>query len=268
MDEERKRALGLGCFWAVMAAIALVIGSVWHFFSNFSWTKGRPLRGRFERRRRNPLGRNESHEDVAARHWQDMAQEEYESIAAFSEVALDLMAAGAPVELVTRCHEAALEEARHTRTCLDVALRVNGRAARIGMTPRLRVARRRPRWRGALLARLAVESYVDGWVGEASSARVLAQLAREARDSEIGNALRHLAREEMGHARLGEDIVRWCASEGDPLVEYALRIARRRLARTHLPPADRLESANLRHLGVADRALRADALRAAQAAAL
>src|SRR5687767_4833599 len=98
MDDDRKRALGLGCFWAVMAAIALAIGGVWHFLSNFSWTKGRPLRGRSEKKRREAPTENESREEVAARHWHDMAQEEYESIAAFSEVALDLMAAGAPMD--------------------------------------------------------------------------------------------------------------------------------------------------------------------------
>jgi hypothetical protein len=267
MARERKDRLLVGCLWAVAAAVVLAIGNVWYFLSNFSWTKGRPLRGRSESKPRVSLEKNATREDVAARHWQDMAQEEYESIAAFSELALDLMAAGAPVELVTRCHQAALEEAKHTQTCLDMGLRVNGRTARIEMTSRLRVARGRPRWRAALLARLAVESYVDGWIGEASSARVLAQLARETPDPELGNALRVLAREEMGHARLGEDIVRWATSEGGPLVEHALRIARRRLARSELPPADHLESANLRDLGVPDRELRAAALKAAQAAA-
>jgi hypothetical protein len=119
MAKERKDRLLVGCLWAVAAAVVLAIGNVWYFLSNFSWTKGRPLRGRSERKPHVSFEKSESREDVAAHHWQDMAQEEYESIAAFSEVALDLMAAGAPVELVIRCHQAALEEAKHTQTCLD-----------------------------------------------------------------------------------------------------------------------------------------------------
>jgi hypothetical protein len=253
--------------WTVLAVILLVIGNVWYFWSNFSWTKGRPLRGRRDKRSR---ARNDEHAtstDAAARHWLYMAQEEYESIAAFSELALDLMAAGAPVELVTRCHEAALEEARHTAICLDVASRLSGRTGEIAIPSQVRVARSRPRWRRALLVRLAVESYVDGWVGEASSARVLAQLARASNDSQMGDSLRLLAREEMRHAALGEDIVRWCKGEGGPLVEHALLLAQKRMAKSSASSAEATESVNLRHLGVPDGSLRAAALETAMSGA-
>jgi hypothetical protein len=171
------------------------------------------------------------------------------------------------VEFVTRCHEAALEEARHTAICLDVASRLSGRTAEIATPSRLRVARRRPRWKRALLVRLAVESYVDGWVGEASSARVLAQLARDSNDRQMSDSLRLLAREEMRHAALGEDIVRWCNREGGPLVEHALLIARKRVAKSNISSADAIESPNLRHLGVPDGELRAAALEAAMSGA-
>ena len=195
-----------------------------------------------------------------------MAQEESESIAAFAELALDLMAAGAPLELVTRCHQAALEEARHTQTCLSVASALDGRLVPLTKPARLLDVRRRPRWRAALLVRLAVESYFDGWVGEASSGRVLAQLAREARDPQIRDALRQLAREEMGHARLGADIVRWCTQAGGPLVQRALAIARHHAVRPELSPKAGAATENLRYLGVPDAALRAAALQSAHAA--
>jgi hypothetical protein len=266
-NAERADALMKGCLWTVLAVIVLVIGGVWHFLSNFSWTKGRPLRGRRDQRLAARDPEYGVPTEAAAHHWQHMAQEEYESIAAFSELALDLMAAGAPVELVTRCHEAALEEARHTAICLDVTSRLSGRVSGIATPSRLRTARRRPRWRRALLVRLAVESYVDGWVGEASSARVLAQLARDSRDDQMRDSLRVLAREEMQHAALGEDIVRWCNKEGGRLVEHALLIAQKRLSTSKPSFGDVTESVSLRHLGVPDGKLRAAALEAATSGA-
>jgi uncharacterized ferritin-like protein (DUF455 family) len=259
---DRSFAVMMGCIWVAFAAMALGLGSIWYFLSNFSWTKGRPLRGR---RGQRPRARHDAHAaptEAAAHHWLDMAQEEYESIAAFSELALDLMAAGAPTELVTRCHEAALDEARHTELCLSVASCLNGKVSDVQTPSQLRVARRRPRWKRALLVRLAVESYIDGWVGEASSARVLAKLARDSDDGELRDALRVLAREEMGHAALGEDIVRWCRSEGGPIVEHALTMVRKRLKKS-LTPCANVESVNLRHLGVPDHELRSAALEAA-----
>src|SRR5262249_20073191 len=43
------------------------------------------------------------------------------SVAAFGRLALELMAAGAPAELVTRAHQAALDEVRHARLCFALA---------------------------------------------------------------------------------------------------------------------------------------------------
>jgi hypothetical protein len=271
MEAQRsaERAQGLrGCFWSFWALLALAIAGAWYFLSNLTWTKGRPLRGRRRGQQSKPAGRAETAEARAANHWRRMAQEEFESIAAFAELALDLMAAGAPTELVTRSHQAALEEARHTQACLSIASGLDGDLVPLTTPSRLLAVRRRPRWRAALLVRLAVESYFDGWVGEASSARVLAQLAREARDPRIRDALRQLAREEMGHARLGADIVRWCTHAGGPLVEHALAIARRHAVRPDLSPGASAAAENLRYLGVPDAELRAAALQATHAAVL
>jgi len=97
---------------------------------------------------------------------------------------------------------------------------------------------------------------------------VLAQLAREARDPRIRATLRQLAREEMGHARLGADIVRWCTHAGGPLVERALTIARHHAVRPDLSPRAGAAAENLRYLGVPDAELRAAALHTAHAVAL
>ncbi len=256
-----------GLLWSLPVLAALAIGGCWYVLSSFSWTKGRPLRGRGRRRppKQAARGACSTPAQTAAVHWRDMAGEEYESIAAFSELALDLLAAGAPLDLVARCHGAALDEARHAEACVNVARSLDGQDTLLGIAG-LGATRRRPRWRGALLVRLAVESYVDGWVGEASSARVLGQVARETRDTGVVEVLRVLAAEEMGHARLGEDVVRWCRSIGGPLVERALVLARASVM--PMPSAgDEDRQPNLRPYGVPDAALRGAALEAALASA-
>ncbi len=251
-----------GCLITVVALLAIGIALVWYLFAHLGWSKGRPLRGRRRRTWPEP-DRRLSGAAAAAEQWRAMAVEEYESIAAFGELALDLMAAGAPAELITRCHRAALEEAGHTQACLEVATLLDGREGAVAARPPGNT-RRRPRWRRALLVRLAVESYLDGCIGEGSAARVLGALVAEARHPEVREVLRVLAREEMGHARLGRDVVRWCRAAGGPVVDRALALTCRRPRSAPLPGA----GANLREYGVADAALRQTARERATATAL
>ena len=247
----------------MLALLAIGIALVWYFFTHIGWSKGRPLRGR---RRRTwpepdsaPLGRGGGRRTVA----RDGRRGVRVDSAAFGELALDLMAAGAPAELITRCHRAALEEAGHTQACLEVATLLDGREGAVAARPPGNT-RRRPRWRRALLVRLAVESYLDGCIGEGSAARVLGALVAEARHPEVRDVLRVLAREEMGHARLGRDVVRWCRAAGGPVVDRALALTCRRPRSAPLPGA----GANLREYGVADAALRETARARATATAL
>ena len=187
-----------------------------------------------------------------------MAQEEYESIAAFAELGLDLMAAGAPTDLVTKCHEAALEEASHTKVCLRIARSFDGESKACATSESLRRCRRRPRLRAVLLSRIAVESYVDGCLGEASSARVLSKLGRTARSRTLRKALARLAREEMSHARLSAEIVQWCIAEGGDAVLRIVTWSHRHYGRA-LRGVDAV-AGPMREFGVPDAALRRHAL--------
>ena len=211
-----------------MTSTVLALFTFWLFslLDDCSWTKGRPLRGRGRRPR--PAPPTGSDRTRAGQHWRSMAQEEYESVASFGELALDLMAAGAPARLIERCHQAAREELRHTEQCLEIAGLYGADTELPGDIPALRKARSRPRWRSALLTRLAVESYVDGCLGEASSAIVLGKLAAETTDENTRRILKILAKEEMGHARLSQDIVEWSLSRGGPVVQRAVTRAKKR----------------------------------------
>lgn len=149
------------------------------------------------------------------------ARSEYASVASFSELALRLMAVGAPVELVEACHRAALEEIRHARTADAAAHR---HRSRFGAVPGL-LGRRIGGWsrsRRSQLRSLAVESFVDGWLNEGAAACRLRRRAAAAADPHERAALSAMADDEAGHARLAADIVTWCFEQDPARVGRAL----------------------------------------------
>jgi hypothetical protein len=132
--------------------------------------------------------------------------------ASFAELSLQLMALGAPTALVRRCHGAGLDEIAHA-TVLD---RLSG-AERTGFGPipyllgrsiggQLSTRRRR-------LARIALESYKDGWLNEGASAAEMEARGRSAATPEERRAFERIAGDERGHADLGRDVVLWCFGE-------------------------------------------------------
>lgn len=156
---------------------------------------------------------------AAAGYWLNAARHEHAAIAAFSRLAVDLMSVGAPLRLVRRAQEAALDEVDHTETCLAIARRLGGntQSGAFGAIARESVARPAPS-----LAALALESFEDGYVNEGASAACLRVGARHARGSKLRLELATLARDEARHARLGWDIVVFALRSGDPEVRAAL----------------------------------------------
>ncbi|HVF76639.1 MAG TPA: hypothetical protein VM938_16500 [Acidimicrobiales bacterium] len=148
------------------------------------------------------------------------ARGEYASVASFGELALRLMAVGAPVELVEACHRAALDEIRHARQADALADRTR---PRFGAIPEL-LGRRiggSARSRRAQLRRIAVESFTDGWLNESAAAARLRQRA-EAATGDARATLLAMAADEDGHAELARDIVTWCFDEDPAAVGPAL----------------------------------------------
>ncbi|MDQ4089925.1 MAG: ferritin-like domain-containing protein [Actinomycetota bacterium] len=165
---------------------------------------GRPLR---RRRRRGFLLPKD---DGAG----DEARMEYASVASFAELGLQLMALGAPTALVARCHRAGLDEIAHA-VALDRLS--GGDRARYGPIPHLlgrriggRMSTRRRR-----LARIAVESFRDGWLNEGASAADMEARAQTAKTPAERRAFERIAGDERRHAKLGRDVVLWCFDE-DP----------------------------------------------------
>ncbi|HUP84485.1 MAG TPA: hypothetical protein VM143_02350 [Acidimicrobiales bacterium] len=176
---------------------------------------GRPLWGR---RQRQLLPNCDSEHDGRRNHALEEAGAEYASVASFGELALRLLAVGAPSTLVGACHRAALDEIRHASTVEVLAGRDAG-AVRFGAIPGL-LGRRiggggvaRVRSRRAELRRIALESFLDGWLNEGRAARELQGRAIRAASADERDALMTMAADEQRHADLARDIVTWCFEE-------------------------------------------------------
>lgn len=152
----------------------------------------------------NASWRSEEHEEGEPISLED-ALFEHASVAAFSRLALSLLAFGAPPDLLVRTHEAALDEIRHAQISFT---RAGGRAMGPGPCPAFAELRAH-----ASLADLAEETYVDGCIGETIASLELRAAGMDA-----------MASDEERHAELAWRIVEWTLAMGG--VEVRERIAR------------------------------------------
>jgi hypothetical protein len=174
----------------------------------------------------------ESAPDGLADQWRENGKTEHASVAAFARLTLDLMALGAPPEIIASAQRDALDEIRHTRLCFSIARGLDGRAESPAPFPQAQRVATLPRPRTLALAKLAVDSLVDGALHEGVSARVVAKLARRCEVSSIRAALREIAADEGRHAAHGWAVVEWCLDEGGRQVAHALIGATRALPAT------------------------------------
>jgi hypothetical protein len=74
------------------------------------------------------LGIPEEERDALGAEWRDNGKKEHASVAAFAQLTLDLMAVGAPPELVAAAQRDALDEVRHAAACFAIARDIDGLA--------------------------------------------------------------------------------------------------------------------------------------------
>jgi hypothetical protein len=145
------------------------------------------------------------------------------SVAAFERIAEELVALGAPSELVTRARLAADDERAHAKVLGELA-RAHG-AAPIPFTARPY------QLRDAL--ELALDNAVEGCVNETFGALVLHVQALTALDPEVKRGLASIAEDEARHAELSYDMADWLdgrlSSSARESVERASRDARHAL---------------------------------------
>ena len=141
-----------------------------------------------------------------AAHWAREAAFEHASIAAFARAALQLMALGAPAELVAGAHAAALDEVDHARRCYAIASRYAGRTLGPGPMPASALSF------DVDAASVARETLLGGCVNEtiaALAAHDACADAEVARDRELREFHATIAADEARHAELGWATLAW-----------------------------------------------------------
>lgn len=162
------------------------------------------------------------------------ADEEYEAVAAFLNLARDLAALGAPVDLVSRAVDAAGDELRHTALCSELATRFGA-----DTRPRVPTILRRPPLRGRSgLARMAVESWLDGCLGEGLAAALAAELATTSTDAVVRETQRSIAADEQRHAELAWDVLQFCCHEDASIPALLASMDQVRVAPPHRSSLD------------------------------
>jgi hypothetical protein len=124
------------------------------------------------------------------------------SIASFARFALDLLAVGAPAELVVAAQRAMGEEVVHARLAFGLASRYGGVA--VGPGP-LAQPPAQPR----TLEEIVVAAVVEGCVGETIAAARAEHARQAARDEAVAGVLAVIARDERRHAQLAWRFVSW-----------------------------------------------------------
>jgi hypothetical protein len=153
---------------------------------------------------------------VLARRWTRDALLEHASVASFARFALELMAVGAPADLVAGAHAAALDEVRHAQLCFAMANAYGASAApsAIALPAKLELA--------TDLAGAAAAAVIDGCIGETLAALVAAEELAGAHDTAVRAVLSAIADDEARHAELAWRFVVWAFRRGDGRVRGAI----------------------------------------------
>jgi hypothetical protein len=172
--------------------------------------------------------------------WLADAQVEHASVAAFARLSLQLLALGAPTELVQQSHLAALDELRHADFFFELASQQAGVRLRPGA---LDVS-------GALhdvsLAGLVESNLLEGCIGETRAAADLRRRAELVGDAALRAQLLQIADDEARHAELAFRILAWCRDTAPELTrsiaervlsEQARELATTSVVATGLRPA-------------------------------
>ena len=156
-----------------------------------------------------------------AEQWLGDARLEHASIASFARFALDLLAFGAPAELLERAQLAIGDELRHARACFALASAYAGSSLGPGPMDLNGVAS------SPNLAAAAAAAAAEGCINETIAALAATEQARTASDPTVRRVLTEIARDEAEHAELGWRFVKWALGSGDANVSAAVRAALR-----------------------------------------
>lgn len=201
--------------------------------ATFESCEGRPLLVDHEPRLAGTVARSDWNSDVAlpittnltmderavlGAKFTEAARNEHASIASFARSTLELLALGAPAELVEASQRAALDEVRHAR----VAFALAGAYGGVPTGPSsldlggARILGRSP-------AEVAASVALEGCINETIAALLAAAERDRATDPAVREALDAIATDEGTHAELAWRSLAWMMSVGDATVAHAVR---------------------------------------------
>ena len=152
----------------------------------------------------------EQRQELAAA-WLADAQDEHAAVAAFARFTLQLLALGAPPELLRAAHRASLDEVAHAELCFALASAYADRPLAAGPLDTTGTLERASRL-GAVLYTIR-----EGCIGETINAMVLQAAADACEDQVITRTLQRIAADEMRHAGLAWRFVRWAIRDHEEL---------------------------------------------------
>lgn len=156
----------------------------------------------------------------AAADWAQVAQLEHASVASFARFTLQLLAVGAPPQLVEASLRAGLDEIAHARATFRLASRYAGAPVGPGPLPL------HGNVLGDLsLAAIAAATVTEGCVNETIGALEAAEAAAGCEDAEVRDVLNRIAEEEARHGELAWAFVRWALGVGGDDVRRAVGAA-------------------------------------------
>jgi hypothetical protein len=240
-SRQSRRGIGRIAFGIILAAVGGYVGYIADALSG-PFQLGRPFRVHGRPRQCRRARGTGWHDDARpaldqlgawtrgrlGERWLAAARAEHASVPAFRTLASRLARAGAPVALVNRCEAAADDELRHARRCFALARGYSG----VDWTAGALVHRADG---SSDLSALAVESLLDGCIGEGIAADLARAGALGATDPVIRESLTMIANDEATHAELAWAIVAFCIERGGAAVRQSLG-ARARVDRVAVSP--------------------------------
>jgi hypothetical protein len=156
--------------------------------------------------------------EVAAA-WARAGAAEHASVAAFARLALELMALGAPNDLLRGVHQAAMDEVGHADMCWALAKHNGASEVCAGEFPI------RDLKLSSSLAALAASAVREGCLAETLGAQAMTAIAALAPDPAVRATITTIGHEEVTHAVLSFRIVAWALKVGGAGVRTAVRSA-------------------------------------------
>ncbi|RKG72700.1 ferritin-like domain-containing protein [Corallococcus terminator] len=164
------------------------------------------------------------------------------SVPAFLRLADELKAHGAPDALVKAARRSAGDEVRHTRAMQALAERHGATLPDVDLPP----------FQARSLEEMLLENAVEGCVRETFGAFVAGWQSRTARDPEVRDTLRAIARDEVRHAELAWAVDAWAQERLTSTQRERLLQARRDALRVlgeevegHRPPEQLIRDAGM-----------------------